>query len=40
MIQFGFFLKCADLSTTATVRIDSVALVTAFTLVFQLILRK
>jgi hypothetical protein len=40
MIEFGFFLKYADVSTAATVRIDSAMIVTALTLVLQLFLFK
>ena len=40
MIQIGFFFKYADLSTAATIRIDTVMVTTALTLMFQLFLRK
>jgi hypothetical protein len=40
MFEVGFFVKCADVSTAATMRLDSAIIVTIATIFLQLFLKR
>lgn len=40
MVEVGIFVKYADLTTAATMRLDSAIIVTAATVVLQLFLKR